>query len=378
MVRDGETGRQAVAREAAFLGEYVRAHVKLRAEGGAQWLVDSVEVDGQERADGPELRFVMQFRAPGGTFDPDCDLSLVDDVVIHEVVTHHLAIYLRSNWSQGMAPAREPQLMGTLHTDHVALEVPRDGSFFRGLRSVVGQGIEHITSGTDHLAFLFLLLLVAPAVARHGRWSGARGTRQSLGALLRVVTAFTLGHSLTLTLGAVGAVVLPTKLVEAAIAGSVLVTAVHAARPLFPSREALMASAFGLVHGLAFASSLDGRDLGRLQTACTVVAFNAGIELAQIALVACVAPWLLLLARTSSFPRFRISGACLGGALALGWLLERFADSSFPSLVTTGLRSCPPIAGLFGLAAIACGAWLYDSRKCVRPESFSSKGAPCG
>ncbi|MBL9109055.1 MAG: HupE/UreJ family protein [Myxococcales bacterium] len=372
IVRDGETARQSVDREASFLRDYVRAHVRLSQPGSEDWVLSSLDLDGNDAKDGPELRFVMRFRTPRGALEAGRNVTLVDDVVAHEVVTHYLSIYLRSDWSEGVLARREPQLLGTVHAGRVAIEVPRTGSFFRGVRSVVGQGVEHITTGTDHLVFLFSLLLVVPAVASHGRWSGVRGTRQAIVALLRVVTAFTLGHSLTLTLGALRVVELPEALVEAAIAGSIVVTAVHAARPLFPDREALVAAGFGLVHGLAFASSLAGRDLGRMQTACTVLAFNVGIELAQLALVAFVVPWLLLLARTSFFPRFRIAGAIVAGALALGWLAERCSGLRPPTSAVAAWLGAHPVLVLVTFAATACAGRLYDSQRVAHAGRVSS------
>lgn len=375
VVREGENAQASVDREAAFLRDYVRAHVRISQGNSEPWSVSSIELGGKESTDGPALRFVMTFRAPGGVVEAGRNLALVDDVVAHEVVTHYLSVYVRSDWSRGFSADREPQLLGTVHAGKVVLEVPRTGSFFRGIRFVIGQGIEHITTGTDHLIFLFSLLLVAPAIASRGRWNAVRGTRDALFALLRVVTAFTLGHSLTLTLGALRVVVLPEAFVEAAIAVSIVVTAVHAWRPLFPRREALVAVGFGLVRGLAFASSLAGRDLGRVQTACTVFAFNVGIELAQIALVAFVVPWLLLLAKTSLYPRFRLVGAFVAGTLALGWLAERCLGVRSPTSAVASWLEAHPLLVLATFAATACVARMYDSAREVPPERLPSDDA---
>jgi|GEM_PF-3922312 len=106
--------------------------------------------------------------------------------------------------------------------------------------------------------------------------------------------------------------------VELTIAGTVLVTAVHALRPLFPGRELLLTAAFGLVHGLAFA----GRDLGQSQALWTLVGFNTGIELAQLGLLFIVVPWILLLARTCAYAGFRVLAASCAALPALGWLFE--------------------------------------------------------
>ena len=233
------------------------------------------------------------------------------------------------------------------------MTVERDGTFWRGFRSVVALGMEHIATGTDHLMFLFALALVAPALAARSRWTGRRSSRESLIALARVVSAFTIGHSATLALGALGGVVLPSALVEVGIAVSILVTAIHAVRPLFPRREALVACAFGLIHGLAFANTLAGRDLGRAQAAWTLLGFNVGIEIAQLGLLALVVPWLLILAGTRTFDRFRVTGATLAAVLAAGWLLERTTALPNPTARPLAWVEAHPLLPLVVLAAVA-------------------------
>lgn len=92
IVRDGETARQSVDREASFLRDYVRAHVRLSQPGSEDWVLSSLDLDGNDAKDGPELRFVMRFRTPRGALEAGRNVTLVDDVVAHEVVTHYLSI----------------------------------------------------------------------------------------------------------------------------------------------------------------------------------------------------------------------------------------------------------------------------------------------
>ena len=179
-------------------------------------------------------------------------------------------------------------------------------------------GAHHIAEGTDHLLFLLMLLLAAPLAATRQKWKGFVRTRQGLARLLRIVTAFTVGHSLTLIAGAVGWLRAPSGPVEVLIAVSILVSATHAIRPLFPAREAWVAGGFGLVHGLAFAGVAAGFGLGAWQTTLTIFGFNLGIELMQLFVVAVTVPWLFLLARTSMYTPVRGAGAVLAGIAALG------------------------------------------------------------
>lgn len=192
-----------------------------------------------------------------------------------------------------------------------------------GFVSLFRLGVRHIAEGTDHLLFLLALLLPAPLLAVGGRWSGVAGLRKSLMRILKIVTAFTVGHSITLALAATGVVSIPGRPVEVLIAVSILISAVHALRPLFPGREAWVAAFFGLIHGLAFATTLSELGLGHWERMVGILAFNLGIETMQMLVVAATLPSLLLLSRTRAYPVFRVGGAVFAGVAAAGWIAER-------------------------------------------------------
>lgn len=137
-------------------------------------------------------------------------------------------------------------------------------------------------------------------------------------------TAFTIGHSATLALGAWGLVSLPGRVVEVLIAFSILVSAFHALRPLFPGREPAIAAGFGLVHGLAFATTLQNLGVGPWQRIASILGFNLGIETMQLIVVAAVLPSLVILSRTPAYTFFRFWGALAAGFTSLGWMIERF------------------------------------------------------
>jgi hypothetical protein len=126
----------------------------------------------------------------------------------------------------------------------------------------------------------------------HG-WQPAPRFGGALIAVVKTVTAFTAAHSLTLGLGALGYVVVPPRLVESAIAASVLVAALNNIRPLIPARGATgrvwpVAFAFGLVHGLGFAGALTDLGLPRETLLPALVGFNLGVEAGQLVIVAAV------------------------------------------------------------------------------------------
>src|SRR5437016_1864720 len=189
------------------------------------------------------------------------------------------------------------------------------------------EGVWHIWTGFDHILFLLSLLLPAVLVrsrASGWRWEPAGDFRAAFLDVVKVVTAFTLAHSITLSLAALGVVSLPSRLVESAIATSVLLAALNNVFPLVHGRRWMVAFAFGLIHGFGFASVL--RDLGLPQGALLIalVGFNLGVEVGQLAIVSSFLPIAYAL-RASWFYRRLVF---LGGSIAIAaiagiWLVER-------------------------------------------------------
>lgn len=365
LIEPGESPAAAVARSRALLRAYAASLVGITpSSGGAPWSVEVDEVRGHDADDGPRATFLIRFDDVEGSNGP---LRLHDAIVADEVVTHRTTVFLRGDWLHGSL-GDEARLLGTIHAGRRDVTVPHEGSFLRGLAAAVKLGAEHIATGSDHLLFLVALLLVAPLRACAGRWSERRTTQSALFGILRLVTSFTVGHSLTLALVGLGGPTPPSVLVESTVALSVLVAAFHAIRPVFPRREAWIAGVFGLVHGLAFAGALPRRDLGMSQTLWTLFGFNLGIELAQVAVLFMVGPWLLLLARTRSYAPMRVGTAALVGALAVGWLVERTTSSGNPLAVLLAVVETHPLALLVGLALVAVAARVLD-RPAISPSA---------
>jgi hypothetical protein len=230
-----------------------------------------------------------------------------------------------------------------------------------GFASIFRLGVRHIAEGTDHLLFLLALLLPAPLMVFGSRWAGFAGVRQSLLRILRIVTAFTIGHSITLALAALGIVRVPSRPIEVLIAVSILLSAVHALRPLFPGREARIAAFFGLIHGLAFAATLGALGLGRWERVAGILAFNLGIETMQLMVVAAVMPSLVLMSRTRAYPFLRIGGALFAGLASVGWIAERLlgVHTSVDVLVDIIAHHAVWIAGTLFLISFGCW-WLRN------------------
>ncbi len=159
------------------------------------------------------------------------------------------------------------------------------------------------------------------------RWGGFGGTRYSIVKLVKTTTAFTIGHSLTLLIGALKLVQLSPQPVEILIAVSILVSAIHAIRPIFPGKEMYVAAGFGLVHGLAFASVLTNLNLGAGPMALSILGFNIGIELMQLFVILLVIPWIILLSGTTAYKNVRVAAAALAGIAAISWIAERITGT---------------------------------------------------
>lgn len=237
---------------------------------------------------------------------------------------------------------------------------------FAGVPSMFRLGMRHIAEGTDHLFFLIALLLPAPLLSARSGWAGAGSIRHSLIQIVRVVSAFTIGHSATLAFGAWGLVSLPSRVVEVLIAFSILVSAIHALRPLFPGREPAIAAGFGLVHGLAFATILQNLGVGPWQRIASILGFNLGIETMQLIVVGAILPSLIILSRTPAYTSFRFGGALFAAFASLGWIIERlfgvpdFVDGSVDRIAQCGVWIA------ISLLVISMGLWLRHHAQSTR------------
>jgi HupE / UreJ protein len=191
-------------------------------------------------------------------------------------------------------------------------------------------GVWHIWTGFDHI--LFLCALLFPAVLEHrcGRWQAVASFRQAFFEVFRIVTAFTVAHSITLSLAVLGFISLPSRLIESTIAASVVVAAFNNLYPLVEKRLWIVAFVFGLVHGLGFANVLTDLALPKSALAVSLVSFNLGVEAGQLAIIATFLPLTYLSRRSWLYPRLVLRAGSAGiVAVALVWLIERGLNISF-------------------------------------------------
>jgi hypothetical protein len=185
-------------------------------------------------------------------------------------------------------------------------------------------GIWHIWGGIDHLLFLVSLLLPAVLLRKGNRWEPVPRAAPAFISVLKVVTAFTLAHSITLSLAALDVVRLPSRLTESVIAASIVIAALNNIFPLVTESRARIAFAFGLLHGFGFASVLADMGLPQGARLVSLVAFNLGIETGQLAVVLAIMPVVYGI-RSSLFYRRALLpwGSAAIASLALVWLVQR-------------------------------------------------------
>ena len=189
------------------------------------------------------------------------------------------------------------------------------------------EGVWHIWTGFDHILFLLSLLLPAVLVrstAPGETWKPAPSFRAAFVDVLKVVTAFTLAHSITLSLAALSIVSLPSRLVESCIAASVVLAALNNVRPVVYRGRWLIAFFFGLIHGFGFASVLADLGLPQESLLLALIAFNVGVELGQLAIVGVFLPIAYRLRATTFYLRGVLVAGSVGIVLIAGtWLVER-------------------------------------------------------
>jgi hypothetical protein len=182
------------------------------------------------------------------------------------------------------------------------------GTTGTGWLSFIAMGVDHILTGVDHLLFLVALLALT-----RGIWP-----------IVRIVTGFTIAHSITLSLAALGLVEVPERIVEPLIAATIVWVAVE--NLVFPDGARwrwLVAAVFGLVHGLGFASGLTALGLPRDAMVRALVGFNVGVELGQLAFVAVVMPLVVWLAKPGRLVLLPQALSVAVAGMGMFWFVQR-------------------------------------------------------
>lgn len=322
------------------LSNYILSHFSIQGNSDSKWslvIQKIILAKSKQEATGLYQELLVTILISPNPKDDLRSFIINYDAIVHQVVTHRTIVTIRQDWKNGQIGEKNTEI-GTISIDVDSNKVLpfkvnlSKGSNWKGFKSMVALGMKHIAEGTDHLLFLLVVLLSAPLISNGKKWIGSGGTKYSLIRILKIVTAFTIGHSITLIIGSFGLINPNTKWVEVVIALSILFTAIHAIKPIFTNKEIYIAGSFGLIHGLAFAAILSDLNLETNKLILSLLGFNIGIEIMQLFVIFLVIPWLLLLSSYKIYKWVCIFGAAFAAIAAISWTLERYnGESNFVS-----------------------------------------------
>lgn len=199
-----------------------------------------------------------------------------------------------------------------------------DATVTQGYWEMVKLGVHHILDGIDHILFLLALLLPAVMTRNKGIWQPTERFYPAFIYVVKVVTVFTLAHTLTLSAATLGWLSMPSRLVESIIAISIAIAALDIIYPVFRGKIWLVVFVFGLFHGFGFASVLADYRIPDSYLTLSLLFFNLGVEAGQIAIIFVVFPILYLLRNVALYPLVILKiGALLLIGISLYWFIER-------------------------------------------------------
>ncbi|MBT5753376.1 MAG: HupE/UreJ family protein, partial [Acidimicrobiaceae bacterium] len=362
---DDEQIETALRVNAEALQIYASEHVSIGADG-ADWPLTFGRVDLFREGPG-ELAFaVMQYEAAVPVEQVPSQLDIVFDAFFDEIEGRDGLLLLTGGFEAGQFD-RDKEILVTYTNNN------RDQNIDLGARgqwqnftSSITLGVDHIKTGPDHILFVLALLLPSVLIFAGprgiGSWHPVEGFGAALWRVLKIATFFTVAHSITFTLAGMGWLPTPpSKIVETIIALSIAAAALHNLRPIFPNKEWRLSFAFGLFHGMGFASLVSDLDISRSSQLVSLLGRNVGIEIGQVVAILLLFPGLFMLRRTPVYRPFLAISSVALAVLAMLWSTERVfeVDLGTDSIVE-GFASVPVgyyLSGIF--AAVAGGCFLY-------------------
>jgi hypothetical protein len=312
---DGSITWGEVQSRRSAIESYALSHLTLTLGAGASCALHSGDFSLVNHSDGTYAVVALSAACPSGTDD-------------HQVLAVDYEIFF----------AGDPQHRGIVRLDEggtIRSAIFADGSrqqrfdplhvsSFAQLRSAVQDGVRHIFGGIDHILFLIALLLPSVLRRENGVWRPVPSFKVALLDVLRIVTAFTLAHSITLSLSTLGILRLPSRLIESAIAASVVLAAVNNIYPILKDDRWQAAFALGLLHGFGFSAVLMDAGLPRGTLAVTLFGFNVGVEIGQAVIVAIFLPLAYLARKTTAYRKVGLlGGSAVIACVATVWMVER-------------------------------------------------------
>ncbi|MCG2590812.1 HupE/UreJ family protein [Rhodohalobacter sulfatireducens] len=324
--------------------EYIRDNLTVRSELGEHPITFvNYDVLNEEGSLGTFSRIL--FRLDNVTTIPE-NLEVTYDLFFESDDDHRALLLQAYNWKAGIID-NESVHSAIFSPGSTTQELDLSkATTWNGFISMVKMGIWHIWIGIDHI--FFLLALALPAVVTRlpnrksiteilSQWTGVEKFKPAFWYLVKVVTFFTIAHSITLSLAALGVINLNARIVESIIALSIALAALHNIVPIFKQREWLIAFGFGLFHGFGFAGVLADKGLSGEYMALTLFGFNFGVEVGQLLIILLFFPVLFFMRKTKVYSYSVVIASAALILLSLIWTYERFFDVNIPLRAITGL-----------------------------------------
>ena len=323
--------------------DYILKNTSFSSAAGDHPIVFTGDIDKLNLDFGAFFKFYFQLEGVGDV--PD-SLDVRYNVFLDEDRAHTNALGIEYNWKSGLLNNEAIiALVFSRGDDKLTLDLT-DTSVWKGFWAMIKQGIWHIWIGIDHI--LFLLALILPAVVRRSRdpelvvvdgayagaknwgWWPVRRFKPAFWYIVKVITFFTIAHTITLTLASLEIITLPSRLVESVIAASIGLAAYHNIKPIFKGRDWIIAFGFGLFHGFGFATVLGELGLTGEYLTLSLLGFNIGVEIGQVAIIALIFPILYIIRKGKQYPRLLVYLSIALIAISLYWLVERAFDIDLP------------------------------------------------
>lgn len=283
---------------------------------------------------------LLVFDLPGTHPTPE-EMEMEYSVFFDKDPTHRGFLIIEYNWKAGIIN-NEANILLDFGPGDTSDRFGFDrSSLWLGFWAMIKQGIWHIWIGIDHI--LFLLALILPAVVRRNKeetpkeirlpawlkgdsitfWTGVPKFRPAFVYIVKIITFFTIAHTITLTLATLQIVNLPAAFVESIIAFSIGLAALHNIRPIFKVKDWVIVSFFGLFHGFGFASVLGDLGLTGEFLTYSLLGFNLGVEIGQVVIIALIFPILYFLRSNKKYSAFLVYGSLFLIVISLYWFIER-------------------------------------------------------
>lgn len=260
-------------------------------------------------------------------------MDVTYNIAFKEAPNHRGFLTMEYNWKAGVINNESNiSLYFTPSSPSDTLDLTKV-SIWKGFVAMIKQGIWHIWIGTDHIFFLIALILPAVVWRRKEQnlspvksWKPVDKFKPAFYYILKIVTFFTIAHTITLSLAALQIITLPGWIVESIIAFSIGLAAFHNIKPIFKGKDWLIAFVFGLFHGFGFASVLGDIGLTNEFLTYSLLGFNIGVEIGQLVIIAAIFPILYLIRKRKSYPKIIIGVSIFLIIASIYWVIERVFD----------------------------------------------------